>query len=91
VTSSPFRRSSPSAADPATARKIGLSSWAGRSETGNVTASKDCFCAAAPATCSTLCSDRTVPSGYVKIAATDTFDGWFADTTLHAEQDVRVR
>lgn len=77
--------------DLSTARQIGLSSWAGRSQAGNVTASKDCFCAATTATCSTLCSDQSVPSAYVKIAATDTFDGWFADSTLHAEQDVRVR
>jgi len=77
--------------DLSTARQIGLSSWAGRSEQSDVTASKDCFCAATPSTCSTLCSDQSVPLAYVKIAATDTYDGWFGDTTLRAEQDVRIR
>jgi Flp pilus assembly protein TadG len=77
--------------DLSTARQIGLSSWAGRSEQSDVTASKDCFCATTPATCSTLCSDQSVPLAYVKIAATDTYDGWFGDTTLRAEQDVRIR
>ena len=74
-----------------TARQIGLSSWEGRSERADVTASKDCFCVTTPATCSTLCSDQTVPLAYVKIAATDTYDGWFGDATLRAEQDVRIR
>jgi Flp pilus assembly protein TadG len=77
--------------DLTTARQIGLSSWEGRTEQADVTASKDCFCAVTPATCSTLCSDQTVPLAYVKIAATDTYDGWFTDATLHAEQDVRIR
>ena len=74
-----------------TARQIGLSSWEGRSERADVTASKDCFCVTKPATCSTLCSDQTVPLAYVNISATDTYDGWFGDATLRAEQDVRIR
>lgn len=77
--------------DLSTARQIGLSSWDGRSEHADVTASKDCVCVATPASCSTLCGDQTVPQAYVKIAATDTFDGWYGETTLSAEQDVRIR
>jgi len=78
-------------ADLTTARQVGLTSWADHSSAASVTASKACYCASAPGTCSTLCTDQTVPKAYVKIAASDTFEGWYGNATLSAEQDVRIR
>ncbi|HVZ30127.1 MAG TPA: TadE/TadG family type IV pilus assembly protein [Asticcacaulis sp.] len=77
--------------DMATAQSIGLSAWASHSDGASVTASKMCYCAGAAGDCTSLCPDQSVPSAYITVAASDSYTGLFATTTLATDQKVRVR
>ncbi len=74
-----------------TAQTIGLSAWPSHSDTATVTASKMCYCGSVSGSCTSLCSDQTVPTAYITVSASDSYAGWYATTRISTSQKVRVR
>jgi uncharacterized membrane protein len=73
------------------ARNIVLSSWTPETDDATVSAVKQCYCASVSATCSEACPDASIPLAYVKVSIVQPYDGWYTDTSIVAQQEVRVR
>jgi len=74
-----------------TAQSIGLSAWPSHSTSASVTAAKMCYSGPVSGDCTSLCSDQSVPTAYITIAASDSYAGWYATTQISTSQKVRVR
>ncbi|ESQ91973.1 hypothetical protein ABAC460_03490 [Asticcacaulis sp. AC460] len=73
------------------ARSIVLASWRPETQDATVSAVKQCYCASIAATCSTVCADSSIPLAYVRVSIVQPYDGWYTDTSIIAQQEVRVR
>lgn len=73
------------------ARQVGLIAWASHANNATVTTAKMCYCNSVVGDCTTLCPDQTLPKAYITIVATQPYDGWYVDTSLTAQQEVRIR
>ncbi|EGF89274.1 hypothetical protein ABI_46220 [Asticcacaulis biprosthecium C19] len=77
--------------DLSVARQIVLSSWTPETEDATVSAVKSCYCGSVAATCSNVCTDASIPQAYVRVSIVQPYDGWYTDTSIVAQQEVRVR
>lgn len=73
------------------ARLVGLAAWPSHAANATVTVSKLCYCNSVAGSCNTLCADSTLPKAYITVAASQPYDGWFMDTSMSAQQQVRIR
>jgi Flp pilus assembly protein TadG len=82
----------------ATGIAIAEAAWNQKPDDGNVEVSKTCACAGAAASCTTVCSDSSIPEKYWTIEASSVFyDPFFVNPivpdgfSLYERQVVRVR
>jgi Flp pilus assembly protein TadG len=82
----------------ATAKSIAEAAWSGKPADGTVAVNKTCFCAGAAASCSTVCSDASVPETHWTIEASSVFNDPFIvnpmfpdGLALYEREIIRVR
>jgi len=77
--------------DPTAIQTVATNAWTGYATGDSVTVTQWCACSGVSGSCSTLCSDQSVPQGFTQIAATMTYVGPLGSQTLNASQTVRTR
>jgi Flp pilus assembly protein TadG len=73
------------------AKAIAEAAWASAPEDAAVAISRACLCGTAAHTCTTLCSNSTVPEIRVTLQATATYDRTQFASNLSETQVIRVR
>jgi Flp pilus assembly protein TadG len=74
-----------------TIRDVTLAAWTGHTDSDTVTVTQYCTCGDVEGSCTTLCGNGVVPSGYTRIEASTVFSGLGGTKSLSAHQLVRTR
>jgi Flp pilus assembly protein TadG len=77
--------------DPTTIQNVTFSAWTGHGQSDSVTVTQWCTCAGITSSCTTLCTDSTVPQGFTRIAASTTYTSAAGSQVFNAEHTVRTR
>lgn len=77
--------------DDADAETIAEASWHAKPADGNISISRGCICGTTAHSCTTLCSNTTVPEMRVTLSATATYAQSYFAPNLSTSQVVRVR
>lgn len=76
---------------PSSIQSVALNAWTGHAGGDSITVTQWCSCAGVAGSCTSLCSDQTVPKGYTQISAASTYAGIAGTQALSAQQTVRTR
>jgi Flp pilus assembly protein TadG len=76
---------------PVAVQQITMSAWSGRQQGDSAQVSQYCSCADVQGSCTTLCTDGSVPHGYMVIAAQSHLSGTIGDRMITAQQIIRTR
>lgn len=77
--------------DLTTLENLVRTTWTSPPADAAVAAERYCLCSDVAHACDTLCGDNSAPESYFSISVSGTLDGYLVDTTLSADEDVRVR
>jgi Flp pilus assembly protein TadG len=72
-------------------QNVALTAWTGHTTGDSITVTQWCACGSVSGTCTSLCADSSVPTGYTSIAAASTYVGPLGSQSLSAVQTVRTR